>query len=112
VVGEQHTLRAREALEDLGGRDREVEARHHVRHRRDAVAVDRPADGSGIGLGADRRGDDGMCVIDEFVRRVGVRQRLDRRIRCGRVEQILAEVIDEFFVRELGPADFEQRREP
>ena len=103
VVHEHQPLGRRVALVDLGRQLGEREAGHDVRH-------DRPARAEGLAhhrlhrvarLVGHHQRDVGVRVVDEAMRQEGVEQRLDRGIRRARVEEVRAELVHHFLVRQL-----------
>ena len=66
----------------------EREARHDVGHDAHAAAVDLGAERRAVRLVDQAQHRVGVGVVDEVVRQEGVQQRLDRRVRRHRIDQV------------------------
>ena len=88
VLVEDQALDGRVAVENVGGRLGEIEARLDVGHEPHLGAEDLAAQLFAVVLVDDRQDRRRMGVVDEFVRQEGVEKRLDRRVGRAGIDQI------------------------
>ena len=104
VVQQHQAFDLRVALEYLCCQLGEREARHDVGN--DAPARTEGVAHHRLGIGArligEHERDVGVRVVDEAMRKKGVQQRLDRRIRRAGVVEMRAQLVDHLLVGKLG----------
>ena len=98
MLAKKHADRLRSFAETCSGGARQIKARHHIGYIDHLAAKDFLHDSFGIGQVSKRQKRRCVRMVDEFMWKECMKQRLHRRVWRSRIKQISALDVDHFLI--------------